>query len=381
MKILQTIAGFGAHSGGTSTCTYDLLSAMHGMGCDVDLMTVKVKDPSDKLMGQGEEWIKALDNDCRTPYGWSPNMTRFLRASDYDIYHTNGMWMHCNHETCTIAREKGKPYVITPHGMLYPQALARSAWKKKLLLNLGGVDKDLRHATCIHATCDVEMKHYRALGYTNPVAIIPNPMPIPSFIDDIKSEKSIKRIGYLGRIHPYKNTEALINAWITLGDEVKDAQLIIMGRGDNEYEAKMHQLVARHNLTNVEFAGFVNGREKFERLASLTALCVPSITENFGMTVTEALSVGTPVIASLGTPWQELNTKHCGWWVDNDVETLADTISQALSLPQDEIEKMGNNGKRLVNDKYRDTQVAAMMKQLYEWVLYGGVKPDFLHVV
>lgn len=381
MKILQTIAGFGAHSGGTSTCTYDLLSAMHGMGCDVDLMTVKVKDPTDKLMGQGEKWIKALDNDCRTPYGWSPNMTRFLRASDYDIYHTNGMWMHCNHETCVTARRKHRPYIITPHGMLYPQALARSAWKKKLLLNFGGVDKDLRHATCIHATCDVEMKHYRALGYTNPVAIIPNPMPIPSFIDDIKSEKSIKRIGYLGRIHPYKNTEALINAWITLGDEVKDAQLIIMGRGDNEYEAKMHQLVARHNLTNVEFAGFVNGREKFERLASLTALCVPSITENFGMTVTEALSVGTPVIASLGTPWQELNTKHCGWWVDNDVETLADTISQALSLPQDEIEKMGNNGKRLVNEKYRDTQVAAMMKQLYEWVLYGGVKPDFLHVV
>lgn len=381
MKILQTIAGFGAHSGGTSTCTYDLLSAMHGMGCDVDLMTVKVKDPSDKLMGQGEKWIKALDNDCRTPYGWSPNMTRFLRASDYDIYHTNGMWMHCNHETCTIARQKDKPYVITPHGMLYPQALARSAWKKKLLLNLGGVEKDLRHATCIHATCDAEMKHYRALGYTNPVAIIPNPMPIPSFIDDIKSEKSIKRIGYLGRIHPYKNTEALINAWITLGDEVKDAQLIIMGRGDNEYEAKMHQLVARHNLTNVEFAGFVNGREKFERLASLTALCVPSITENFGMTVTEALSVGTPVIASLGTPWQELNTEHCGWWVSNDADTLADTISQALSLPQDEIEKMGNNGKRLVNEKYRDTQVAAMMKQLYEWVLYGGVRPDFVHVV
>ena len=105
MKILQTIAGFGAHSGGTSTCTYDLLSAMHGMGCDVDLMTVKVKDPTDKLMGQGEKWIKALDNDCRTPYGWSPNMTRFLRASDYDIYHTNGMWMHCNRRTgCSTHR-------------------------------------------------------------------------------------------------------------------------------------------------------------------------------------------------------------------------------------------------------------------------------------
>lgn len=381
MKILQTIAGFGAHSGGTSTCTYDLLSAMHGMGCDVDLMTVKVKDPTDKLMGQGEKWIKALDNDCRTPYGWSPNMTRFLRASDYDIYHTNGMWMHCNHETCTIAREKGKPYVITPHGMLYPQALARSAWKKKLLLNLGGVEKDLRHATCIHATCDVEMKHYRDLGYTNPVAIIPNPVPIPSFINELSSDRPTKRIGFLGRLHPRKNVKGLIEAWISLGNEIKDAQLIIMGKGDDEYEATLKTLVRQHGLNNVQFSGFITGRDKFECLASLTALCVPSDFENFGMIVTEALSVGTPVIASLGTPWQELNTKHCGWWVDNDVETLADTISQALSLPQEAIDEMGNNGKRLVNEKYRDTQVAAMMKQLYEWILYEGVKPDFVHVV
>ena len=381
MKILQTIAGFGAHSGGTSTCTYDLLSAMHGMGCDVDLMTVKVKDPSDKLMGQGEKWIKALDNDCRTPYGWSPNMTRFLRASDYDIYHTNGMWMHCNHETCVTARRKHRPYIITPHGMLYPQALARSAWKKKLLLNLGGVEKDLRHATCIHVTCEEEMKHYRELGYTNPVAVIPNPVPIPSYIEEMSGDRTIKRIGFLGRLHPRKNVKGLINAWIALGDKVKDAQLIIMGKGDDEYETTLKDIVAQHDLNNVQFAGFITGRDKFEHLASLTTLCVPSDFENFGMIITEALSVGTPVIASLGTPWQELNTKHCGWWVDNDVETLADTISQALSLPQDEIEKMGNNGKRLVNEKYRDTQVAAMMKQLYEWVLYGGVKPDFLHVV
>ena len=380
MKILQTIAGFGAHSGGTSTCTYDLLTAMHGIGCDVDLMTVNVKDPTDKLMGHDEEWIKALDNDCRTPYGWSPNMTRFLRASDYDIYHTNGMWMHCNHETCTIARQKDKPYVITPHGMLYPQALTRSAWKKKLLLNLGGVEKDLRHATCIHATCDVEMKHYRDLGYTNPVAIIPNPVPIPSFINELSSDRPTKRIGFLGRLHPRKNVKGLIEAWISLGNEIKDAQLIIMGKGDDEYEATLKTLVRQHSLNNVQFSGFITGRDKFECLASLTALCVPSDFENFGMIVTEALSVGTPVIASLGTPWQELNTEHCGWWVDNDVETLADTISQALSLPQEEIEKMGNNGKRLVNDKYRDTQVAAKMKQLYEWILNGGVKPDFVYV-
>lgn len=78
MKILQTIPGFGAHSGGTSTCTYDLLAAMHRIGCPVDLLTLESTD----LMGNGELWIKALPNDSISSYGYSRNMTRFLHDSE-----------------------------------------------------------------------------------------------------------------------------------------------------------------------------------------------------------------------------------------------------------------------------------------------------------
>lgn len=330
-------------------------------------------------MGRGEKWIKALPDDGITPYGYSRNMNAFLRQTDYDLYHTNGMWMHCNHETCLMARKKGRPYVITPHGMLYPQAMARSAWKKRLLLTLGGVDEDLRLATCIHATCKAEMEHYRALGYKNPVAVIPNPVPIPDFLHEIQRENSIKRIGFLGRLHPRKNVEALINAWIMLSDKLRDAQLLIMGKGDAAYEQMLKDRVRQHGLNNVVFAGFVKGREKFEKLASLTALCVPSDFENFGMIVTEALSVGTPVIASLETPWQELNTCRCGYWISNDVQTIADTIERLLGLPSSELTQMGENGRQLVESKYKDTQVAGMMKQLYEWILNGSEKPEFVY--
>lgn len=94
MRILQTIAGLGAHSGGTSTCTYDLLSAMHRTGgCDVDLLTLRCDD----LLGHGEKWIKTLSNDAVSSYGYSRNMSCFLQQSDYDLYHTNGMWMHCKY--------------------------------------------------------------------------------------------------------------------------------------------------------------------------------------------------------------------------------------------------------------------------------------------
>lgn len=98
MKYLQTIAGLRAKSGGTSTCTYDLIKAMRGLSCNVDLMTLQADD----LLGNNEWWIKALPNDSISSYGYSRNMNRFLQKSDYDLYHTNGMWMYCNHETCLV---------------------------------------------------------------------------------------------------------------------------------------------------------------------------------------------------------------------------------------------------------------------------------------
>ena len=359
MKYLQTIAGLRAKSGGTSTCTYDLIKAMRGLSCNVDLMTLQADD----LLGNNEWWIKALPNDSISSYGYSRNMNRFLQKSDYDLYHTNGMWMYCNHETCLVARKKDKPYVITPHGMLYTQALARSAWKKKLLLAMGGVAKDLKSATCIHVTCSTEMKFYKALGYHNPIAVIPNPVTIPHYIPNIITHGERKSIGYLGRLHPYKRPDALIKAWARLKEETVGFELLFMGKGTDEYEQYLHKLVDDLHLKNVSFLGMVTGEDKFKRLTSMRVLCVPSKTENFGMTA----------------PWEELNTRHCGWWVDNDIDTLAQTIREALLLPQSEIDKMGENGKLLIETNYTDTQIALKMKQLYEWILTGAEKPEFVY--
>lgn len=57
------------------------------------------------------------------------------------------------------------------------------------------------------------------------------------------------------------------------------------------------------------------------------------------MTVAEALIAGTPVICTNTAPWEDLNTYHCGWWVDNDIDILAQTIRDVLQLPQSEIER------------------------------------------
>lgn len=379
MKILQTIAFFGRLDGGTSTCTYDLLRVMNEGGYPVDLLTLQTVNPSDRLTGNGERWITALPNDARTPYCISRNVRHYLNNAHYDLYHTNGLWLYTNHITCAAARQQGKPYVITPHGMLYPDALHRSYWKKWPLLQLF-FRKDILEATCLHATCRQEMEHIRQFGYRGPIAVIPNPVVIPPYASELSSlPRQPKAAGFLGRLHPIKKVENLLYGLSLLGEEAKKLRLVIMGKGDAQYEEFLHAEVDRLGLANVEFCGFVSGREKFERLSSLSALFVPSDFENFGMIVTEALSVGTPVMASLGTPWEDLNTHHCGWWVDRSPENIAKVMHEVLTLSEDELRAMGIRGQHLVDEKFRDSKVASMMHELYQWLLGEHAKPAFVY--
>lgn len=385
MKILHTISGFGIKSGGPSTCVYDLLSSLHSLDCPVDLLTFESSDPLDPIVGNKEDWIKVLHNDKISAYGYSKNLNRYLNNNKYDIYHANGLWTYCSQATCNIAQSLNKPYVITPHGMLYPGALRRSYWKKWLLMKMC-VNNNIQRATVVHATCMQELEYIRKFGYTGQIALIPNPVLLPNYISEIHAlrESSIisnkpQKLGFLGRLHPVKKIENLLYGMANMPKDI-DCELVIMGKGDCSYERFLHDEICRLGLKNVTFTGFVKGREKFERLSELAALFVPSEFENFGMIVTESLSVGTPVMASLGTPWEDLNRYNCGWWIDCNVQNITQVMLQALTMSSDELIKMGRNGRMLVAQKYDNIHVASQMLQLYSYICDGGSKPDFVFV-
>ena len=170
-------------------------------------------------------------------------MNRFLRHADYDLYHTNGLWMYCNHATCLVARRKEKPYIITPHGMLYRAALHRSYWKKWPLIQLF-FRKDVSAADCMHATCRREMEYVREFGYRGPVAIIPNPAEFPDYLSEIRPHKRAaflgckrpRKFGFLGRLHPRKKVEHLLYGMAQL-PPTPECELTIIGSGDAAYES------------------------------------------------------------------------------------------------------------------------------------------------
>lgn len=382
MKVLQTIPRFTAKSSGPATCTFNLIRAMRENGDDVRLMALASGNEMKDIDGSTLDWVDFLPNDARTPLFLSENFKNALKESHYDLYHCNGLWMGANHNTCKVAREKRSKYVLSPHGMLYPNALHLNYWKKWPLLKLW-FNKDIHSATCLHATCNQEAKHCRTFGYKGPIAVIPNPVVMPEYAQLATSKPLVngrKQIGFLGRLHPIKKIEQILYALALLTKEEQDQlSLQIMGKYDDKYEQWLKDEVKRLHLEDcVEFVGFVSGEDKYSRLQKLWGLFVPSESENFGMIVPEALICGTPVYASLGTPWEELPQYHCGWWEENTPENIARIIKGIVMMRESDCLSMGKRGRELIETRYRADIVATMMSQLYHWILDGGQKPSFI---
>lgn len=375
MKILHS-GSLDVKSGGPALSTYLTILGLKENGCTADILMPPL-DKNGKLINDSIP-IYYTNRIINSRFGYMPNIKRTLNnLGEYDIYHIQGLWQYLGHAVASHAREINKPYIITLRGMLYPQALSHSSLIKKISRILYQ-NNDLSKAACIQATCEQEMEYYRELGFTNPIAIIPNPIETTNIINrDVISYKSHK-IGYIGRVHPRKRIERLIYAFDSLKDKLSDWELIIIGSGDIEYENFLRAEVSRLNLKNVKFTGFLSGEEKDKALMSLGYLFVPSDFENFGNIVTEALVRGIPVAASNGTPWQELQTHQCGFWISNDQNNINNVILDVIQLSDQERIIMGNNGKKLIKEKYSVDILGQKMKSLYEWILYDTYKPDFI---
>jgi len=373
MKILHTITGLSFTGGGPTQSVYFTVKGLRNQSLDVDILTYKPKT-GDRLIST-EDFIVTLPQG-KTSFAYSADFKRFLQSHNYDLYHAQGIWQYPSYITAKTARQLHKPYIITPRGMLYPQALAVSRLKKRLFLKLFLMN-DLQKAAAVHATCTEEMLHLRNIGVKSPIAVIPNPVSINNEKLRINNEKL--RVGYLGRVHPRKNIERLLYVWDKLKLQASEYELIIIGDGDSAYMDFLKSEKERLQLQNVVFTGFLSGEAKETAINSLSYLIVPSDFENFGMIIPEALVKGIPVIASKGTPWEELNTHRCGWWVENDVDTLAETLQRALDTPGNERIEMGRRGRELVQNNYSVETVAKKMLRLYEWILGGGKKPEFVY--
>lgn len=357
MIILHTIDSMSPACGGTTSCTMELVNGLRACGATADIIT-----------RQDRQFTFS-------PLRISPRLRLTLRQSRADIYHTHGLWLDINLATCAHAYRRRVPCVLSSHGMLYPQALQHRAAAKKFLLPLIRQHCQ-RKVSCLHVTSEQELYHVRKLFPHARLAVIPLPVAAPAHTPTRDNHRNF-RVGYLGRLHPIKNLENLIRAWGLL--QLPNAELIIYGNGNTAYTDTLRRLAEQTHSQGIIFAGFLHGQEKYDALASLDVFCAPSHQENFGMSIAEALLVGTPVLTSRHTPWSILPANRCGSWQGNSPAELAEGLLAYYRLSQEERRRMGKRGSQLISSRFSTEIVSNQMMHLYHYLLGDESKPDFVY--
>ena len=281
--------------------------------------------------------------------GYSPRMFSELCGRNPDVVHLHGLWKYPAIATNSWFRKLHRPYIVSPQGMLEPWALKRSRMKKRLAMML--FQKScLKNAACIHATAHMEAENIRRAGFINPIALIPNGVEVPEKrkVESGKRKAESKTALFLSRIHPKKGLLNLVKAWSVVSKEQgarskeQEWVLVIAGPDEGGHLAEVQAAVRSAGLENrIHFQGEVMGDEKIKCYQEADLFILPSFSENFGLVIAEALSCGVPVVTTRATPWEELETHRCGWWIETGAEPLMKALRAAMALSDAERIEMG----------------------------------------
>jgi glycosyltransferase involved in cell wall biosynthesis len=301
---------------------------------------------------------------------------------DADIVHLHTLW----HPLNTIARracaQYRRKYVLSPHGMLDPYSLGVKSLRKRLYLNLRE-KTNLRHASRIIFTTPLEEElAKKSLPWLGEGAIIPlgADMPPPArqeemamkFLACFPAAKDKRRFIFLGRLHPKKGLERILEVLPDVVEACPSVLLIIVGSGEPPYVQELGAKTEKLGLReHVLFTGMLQGELKWGALAASELFLLPSHQENFAIAAAEAMHSGLPIILSDKVNlWPFVQEAGAGIVLENKTlgKSLAQTILQLLA-DAGVSRAMGRRGQLFARENFAWTNTARLTFQLYEKVL------------
>ncbi len=278
-----------------------------------------------------------------------------------DVVHLTAVYSFSTIPTLAACAWLGKPVFWSPRG-------AFQAWRGspkqglKMLWDAIGRRVAPRRATVVAASeREAQAARQRYPGVR--VEIVGNGVQVPEALL-VRTESDELRIVFLGRLHPIKGLEELIDACGILKEKAVPFRLSIAGGGDADFVAALRARAQTRGVEQaVNFLGQIDPEGKVRLFSASDILVLPSHSENFGMVVVEALAHAVPVIASTNTPWRELEAKECGLWTENDPASLAAAIERMRSMDR---RRMGMNGRAWMSAEFTWAKQAQKVYCLYE---------------
>lgn len=349
MRILRVIDTLDPRTGGPAMGVRSLTPVLRDLGHETVIATVDSPDRPVPSVDGAE--VVAL-GPARGSYRFAPELRHWVlrNINRFDAVIVHGLWQNLGRSVHLATRDKSVPYFVYPHGMLDPWFRRAYPGKhaKKWLYWLLVERHVLGDAAAVLFTCDEERRLAResfSPYYCNERVVNYGTAAAP---DDASRQVSTWRDRYpqlghrpfllfLGRIHPKKGIDLLLEAYADLARQTDAAPALVIA-GPSEDPELLTRLQSRAtNLppsAEVVWTGLLEGEAKWGALRSADALVLPSHQENFGLSVVEALSVGTPVLISKQINiWREIVTDGAGYVADDTVAGTTTLLAQWQALP------------------------------------------------
>lgn len=388
MKILHVLESFSPRYGGPVSVARALACAQADAGNEVTVCTTNVDYPSGILCAADQGNI--CDDRVQLfyfpvqfrPLNVSWNFRKFINdhLREFDVVHIHGLYRFPPTYAAYQARKQKIPYVIRPHGALDPYLYTKSS-RNILLKRLYERWFDLPNlhgAGGIHYTAEEERQRAAFLGLRAPSFVIPNgidwsryaQLPARGAFRAALGLGDAPLVLFLGRLHPKKGLDLLIPAFETIRRRVAGTQLAIVGPENDCFGQQLRAWVAERGLTEaVHFAGHLDAADVIQAYVDADVFVLPSYTENFGMTVVEAMACALPVVISDQVNIHaEVAQAGAGLVTRCDATEVAEAVI-ALLADQEQRRSLGQAGREAAQVHYSWPNIVDALSREYASVI------------
>ena len=352
--------------------------ALRSHGVDVETVTTdddgsgrRLQKPlRQRILDEGAwRWYFAKSTEF---YKCSWSMAKWLRqhVGDYDVLHIHALFSFTSIASAYCARRADVPYILRPLGTLNEYGLnkRRPLLKRLSLRFLEG--PALRWAYAVHVTSESERNQVEKLGIPLRTALIPlavreSRKMYPERADDHLAALR-PYVLCMARLDAVKNIESLLDACVIVMKQMPSLKLLLAGSGDEDYVTALKARAERNGVAErVCWMGYVDGSAKAELLRGAEAFVLPSFSENFGISVAEAMAAGLPCIVAKGVALaSHVAATGAGCVTGTDAASIAEGMLCVLA-DEPKRQAMARAAKACADREFSSDAMAQRLSTLY----------------
>ncbi len=309
MRILHVLPSLDQRYGGPLRAVLDLSARSIPLNLESEVLGFGALSIPDNPFPR--EMIHDLPLGFPHGYSFSPGLRNWIdrNLARFDGVILHGMWLYPNWAFLKACRQARVPYVCFPHGMLEPWALYGQGLLKRVKKTIYWLLREraiFKHASAVFFTTERERKLAletfavpRSSFVVVPYGVgSPGVKTIQPANPELNIPATRKVALFLGRVHPKKNVDFLIEAWAKSRPD-PSWLLIVAGPAEPAYQGRLDRLTKQYHVQDqVRFVGSVAGLDKSYLLGRASWFLLPSKQENFGISVLEAINAGCAVAIS-----------------------------------------------------------------------------------